>query len=104
MRTWPGPGVGSGRSVSVRTSGPPNSVIWMARIAAAPVRRWLRVPSVGPARWRVTCRVIRGRPPLSGRPFSGESLGGARLLGAALGRHLLQDADVAGGDGAHRHG
>src|SRR4051794_5415309 len=32
-RTWPSPGSGSGSSRSTRTSGPPNSWIWIARMA-----------------------------------------------------------------------
>src|SRR5581483_6163430 len=32
MSAWPGPATGSGRSATVSTSGPPNSVIWMARM------------------------------------------------------------------------
>src|SRR3712207_590933 len=31
-RVWPGPASGSGTSTTVRTSGPPNSVIWTARM------------------------------------------------------------------------
>src|SRR5947209_6758100 len=41
--TWPGPGTGSGTSRTTSTSGPPNSVTWIAR-TSAPSRRPGRTP------------------------------------------------------------
>src|SRR3954452_24204790 len=40
MSTWPSAGCGTGRSTSSRTSGPPNSVCWIARIARHP-KGWM---------------------------------------------------------------
>src|SRR3954471_17077737 len=46
MSTSPSAGSGTGRSTSLRTSGPPNSVIWMGRMDLdITVRRMSFVPS-----------------------------------------------------------
>src|SRR5665811_278565 len=38
IKTSSGPGSGMGRSTSLRTSGPPNSVIWIARMDGEAIR------------------------------------------------------------------
>src|SRR3984885_2442469 len=59
IRTWPGPGCGSGRSTISRTSGPPN---WLKR-AAFTIRSDLDSGAAVAARTEV-CQP-RGRPELS---------------------------------------